>query len=213
MPESRWITHSVRNPKPSLPTVTWPENPPSKNFAVASAIRPLMRSRKASPMSIFLPETRNGMIDLRAPVPLAYAEIWPGLRRRQMASASKRRMHRGLLLAPALHRGRDAHRLPILGDGAPGDLDSGPAQFFFDRVVREHLARALGLDEPLDAVTDRLGGMGFAAVGGRDRRGEEIFQLENTAIGRHVFVGSHPRNRGFMHGDRVRDGLEVERTQ
>src|SRR6266446_2385699 len=66
MPESRWITHSVLNPKPSLPTVTWPENPPSKYFAVASAIRSLMRERKASPTSIFLPETRNDMSDLRS---------------------------------------------------------------------------------------------------------------------------------------------------
>src|ERR1700733_863471 len=61
MPESRWITHSVRNPKPSLPTVTWPENPPSKYLAVASAIRALMRAHKASPTSMFLPETRNDM--------------------------------------------------------------------------------------------------------------------------------------------------------
>src|SRR6478752_8798497 len=45
--------------------VTWPENPPSKYFAVTSAMRALTRARNACPISIFLPETRNGMIDLR----------------------------------------------------------------------------------------------------------------------------------------------------
>src|SRR5438552_10372919 len=45
--------------------VTCPENPPSKYLAVACTRRALMRARNASPMAIFLPETRNGMIDLR----------------------------------------------------------------------------------------------------------------------------------------------------
>src|ERR1700724_2117758 len=101
----------------------------------------------------------------------------------------KARAHRRLLLAPALHRRRYAHRLAILGDGAAGDLDSRAAQPFHDGVVREHATRALGIDELLDSVTDRLRGMGFAAVGGRDRRGKKVLQLENAAAGRHVFVG------------------------
>src|SRR6202171_2532639 len=87
------------------------------------------------------------------------------------------RAHRSLLLAPALHRGRYAHRLAIFGDGAARDLDSSAAQPFHDGVVREHRPRALGIDELLDSVADRLRGMGFAAVGSRDRRGKEIFQL------------------------------------
>ena len=55
--------------------------------------------------------------------------------------------------------------------------------------------------------------MGLAAVGRRDRRGEEIFQLEDAAAGRHVFVGGDARNRQFVHADGVGDGLEIERTQ
>src|SRR5260370_28763504 len=65
MPESRWTTHSVRKPNPSLPMVTCPEKPPSKYLAIASATRVLMRSRSASPTLIFLPDTRSGMIALR----------------------------------------------------------------------------------------------------------------------------------------------------
>src|SRR5436190_4552981 len=64
MPESRWTTHSVRKPNPSLPTVTCPENPPSKYLVIASASRVLMRSRSASPTLMFLPDTRSGMIAL-----------------------------------------------------------------------------------------------------------------------------------------------------
>src|SRR5437763_9585622 len=45
--------------------VTCPENPPSKYLAVACTRRALIRARNASPIAIFLPETRNGMIDLR----------------------------------------------------------------------------------------------------------------------------------------------------
>src|ERR1035437_3141832 len=56
-------------------------------------------------------------------------------------------------------------------------------------------------------------GMRLAAVGGRNRRGEEIFQLEDATAGRHVFVGGHARDRGFMHADGVGDDLEIERPQ
>ena len=45
--------------------------------------------------------------------------------------------------------------------------------------------------------------------GRRDRGGEEIFQLEGTAIGRHVFVGGDARHRRFMHLDRVGDGFQT----
>src|SRR5207248_5669160 len=55
--------------------------------------------------------------------------------------------------------------------------------------------------------------MGLAAVGRRDRRGEEIFQFEDAAAGGHVFVGGDARDGRFVHGDGVRDGLEIERPQ
>src|ERR1051325_10343596 len=62
MPESRCTTHSVWKPKASLPTVTCPENPPSKYFSSASRTRALMRSRRALPTSMFLPDTRKGIV-------------------------------------------------------------------------------------------------------------------------------------------------------
>ena len=43
--------------------------------------------------------------------------------------------------------------------------------------------------------------------------GEEIFQFEDAARRRHVFVGGDAADRQFMHGDRVGDGLEIERAQ
>ena len=72
---------------------------------------------------------------------------------------------------------------------------------------------ALGVDQLPDAVAHRLGRMRLAAVGGRDRRGEEIFQFEDAAAGRHVFVGGDARHRRFVHADGVGDGLEIERPQ
>ncbi len=72
---------------------------------------------------------------------------------------------------------------------------------------------ALGVDQLPDAVAHRFGRMRFAAVGRRDRRGEEILQFEDAAAGRHVFVGGDARHRRFVHADGVGDGLEIERPQ
>ena len=42
-------------------------------------------------------------------------------------------------------------------------------------ALRERIsARVLGVDQLLDVVTDGFRRMGFAAVGGRDRGGEEV---------------------------------------
>src|SRR6266851_1752286 len=114
MPESRWITHSVRNPNPSLPTVTWPENPPSKYFAVASAIRSLMRERNASPTSMFLPETRN--------------DIWPAS---DLDHASRLWLHRHIPTPPTPTPGYAhplRHASSLVHRIEPGGLpDGGPA--------------------------------------------------------------------------------------
>ena len=118
-----------------------------------------------------------------------------------------------MFVAAALYRGRDSHRFAILRDGATGDIDAGFPQPFHDGVVREDHRRILGIDQLLDVVTDSLRRMGFAAGGGGDRGGEEILQFETAAIGRHVFVGSDPRHRRFMHLDRVGHRLEIERPQ
>src|ERR1700687_2937282 len=48
---------------------------------------------------------------------------------------------------------------------------------FHDGVVGQNHRGVFGIDQLLDVVTHRLGRMGLAAVGRRDRGGEEIFQL------------------------------------
>jgi hypothetical protein len=55
--------------------------------------------------------------------------------------------------------------------------------------------------------------MCLTAIGGRDRGREEIFEFEDAARGRHVFVGGDTRHRGFVHRDRIRDRLQIKRTQ
>ncbi len=39
------------------------------------------------------------------------------------------------LFAAALHRGRNAQRLPVFGNGAAGDIDSVDLQFLNDHIV------------------------------------------------------------------------------
>src|SRR5712671_8000629 len=79
-----------------------------------------------------------------------------------------------LLIAAALYRGGYSHRLTILRDGTTSDINAGFAQPFHDGVVREDHRGILGIDQLLDVVTDSLRRMGFAAVGGGNRGGEEI---------------------------------------
>src|SRR6185437_5977460 len=102
---------------------------------------------------------------------------------------------RDLLVAPALHRRRNAQGFAVFGHGAPRNVDPGLAQPFDDGIVGQYVSCALGIDQLLDAVPYRLGGMRLTAVRGRNGRGEEIFQLENAAARRHVLVGGHARHR------------------
>ena len=51
------------------------------------------------------------------------------------------------------------------------------------------------------------------AVGRRDRRGEEILQLEHAARRRHVLVGRDAADRRFVHGDGIGHRAQVERLQ
>ena len=71
----------------------------------------------------------------------------------------------------------------------------------------------LPIDHVPDAEAHRFGRMGVAAIVRSDRGGEKIFQLEQAARRRHVFVGGDARDGRFMHADRLGDGLEVERAQ
>ena len=76
---------------------------------------------------------------------------------------------------------------------------------------RRRLSR---VDQLLDAVAHRFGRMRLAAVGRRrSTTVKKIFQLEDAAAGRHVFVGGDARDRRFVHADGVGDGLEIERPQ
>src|SRR6185437_3142165 len=115
-------------------------------------------------------------------------------------------------LAPALHRGGDAHSLAVFGDCAPRNVDALFEQDLDDAIIGKHVVR-LGLDERLDAEAHRLGRKRFAAARRRDRRGEEIFELIDAARRRHVFVRRHAAHRAFMHADRLGDVAQDERTQ
>jgi hypothetical protein len=96
---------------------------------------------------------------------------------------------------------------------AARDVDAVALQALDDLVVRQHVAGGLGLDHGADAVAHRFRGVSVAVAGRRDGRGEEIFELEQAAIGRHVFIGGDPAHGRFMHRDRVGDGLEVQWPQ
>src|SRR6516165_2717645 len=111
-------------------------------------------------MSMFLPETRTAI--------------------RRSPPSSPRGTHCRMLVAAPLHRGRYAHRLAVFCDGSSGDVDARLAQPVDDGVVREHVRRAFPFDHLTDAVSHRLGRVRLAAVGGGDRGGEKIFQLENA---------------------------------
>src|SRR3954453_12404382 len=134
--------------------------------------------RSASPTSICLPFTESCMFARNTclgPVVDQLPRIAPTLRRRPYESApeesSARRPlsepHR--LLATALHRGWNAQRFPIFGNGAPGDVDAVLRQDVDDALVRQNLAAGLGVDQRLDAKADGFGGVRVAAARGLDR--------------------------------------------
>ena len=75
------------------------------------------------------------------------------------------------------------------------------------------LSDALTLDQVADPEPHRLGGMRIAAARGGDRRGKEVFQLEEPARRRDVLVGGDPADGAFMHADRVRDVAQDQRPQ
>ena len=54
-------------------------------------------------------------------------------------------------------------------------------------------------------------GRTFTAFVSADMAGEEIFQLENSPGGVHVFLGGDPGNRGLMHLNRLGDIREDQR--
>ena len=59
MPVSSLIMQSAEKREPDFSTVTWPEKPPSKYLSIASPMRPSIRERKASPISMCFPDMRR----------------------------------------------------------------------------------------------------------------------------------------------------------
>src|SRR5262249_43575972 len=103
-------------------------------------------------MSRFLPETRNGMITSngrrgRTPQSSCHQQFTygrvPALSTRPGRGISA---HEGsLLLAPALDRGRDLHRLAVFRNGAARDVDAGGTQLLDDAVVRQDAVGGLAI--------------------------------------------------------------------
>src|SRR5207249_3476325 len=141
------------------------------------------RSRRASPMSRFFPETRNGIVCLRSLLGRASLaavrrfvsfyqrstrarkrQSWSQHNRTLFHFASRCRAGQRLLLAPPLDRRRYPHSLTVFCDSAPCDVDAGFTQPFHDGVVRKNILRAFGVDELLDAMAHRFGRMRLAAI-------------------------------------------------
>ena len=117
------------------------------------------------------------------------------------------------LLAPALHRRGNVHRLAIFGDRAAGKIDTAVLQGVDDIVVGQNRFGVSCGDHRPDAVAHGFGRMTIAAFRRGDRDGEEIFELEKAARRQHVFVGGDAADGRFMHLDRIGHGLEVQRPQ
>ena len=62
-------------------------------------------------------------------------------------------------------------------------------------------------------MTDGFRGIGFAAAGAGDGRGEEIFQLEQAAGRGDVFIRGDAAHGAFVHADGGGDVAQVERAQ
>jgi len=102
---------------------------------------------------------------------------------------------------------------PILRDGAPGNADAVAREDFHDAVVGQDLPGRFVQDEFANTIAHRFGGMRVRAIRRLYRRREKIFEFEHTAGSRDIFVRRHATDRRFVHGDRVRDGAQIERTQ
>src|SRR5690606_41548976 len=100
--------------------------------------------------------------------------------------------------------GRDGKRLPVLCDGATGDIDALFLECPGNLAVAQGLARILARHQFLDQGADGGGGE-LAAFGGADMAGKEVLELENALGGMHVLLGCHPGDRGFVHADCLGD--------
>src|SRR5262249_8588928 len=67
-----------------------------------------------------------------------------------------------------------------------------------------------GVDQLSNVVSDSFGRMRFAAISRRDRRGKEIFQLEDAAARGHVLVGCYTRHCRLVHPNGFSNSLEIK---
>src|SRR6202041_1415989 len=140
-PEARVTAQSIRKPWPSFDSTTSASPPRSKYLPMLVRISSEMRVISASPTATCLPETWTC-------ISLSTRREPDGVKRPFDGASG------GLAQHPlALHRGRYAHRLPVFGDGAAGDVDAGFLQDIDDGVVGMHVLFApVGVDQLGDLV-------------------------------------------------------------
>src|SRR5690606_24145722 len=97
-----------------------------------------------------------------------------------------------LLLAPPLDRRTDADRLAIFGNRPAREVETLLPQELDELVVREDVVRILGIAQRADLRLDRFGRDRALPVRRGHAAGEEVFQLERTALAVQVLVRGHP---------------------
>jgi hypothetical protein len=83
--------------------------------------------------------------------------------------------------APPLHGRWDPHRLAVLRDGPPRDVDTVAFQSLHNLIVGQNRVRRLRVDQLADAVADGLRGMCRTIARRGNRRGKKVLELEYPA--------------------------------
>src|SRR5579883_3155529 len=102
-----------------------------------------------------------------------------------------------ILFASTLNRRSNSQLLAIFCYRPPGDVYAVALQHVDDRVVGQNFARTFRVDDSLDPMTNGFGRERGSAVGALDRGGEKVFQLEQTAGRRDVFVVGDAADRAL----------------
>src|SRR4051812_33270062 len=121
---------------------------PSSDSSASSTWR-----RSASPTSTCLPVTVSCMAVHHPSLRGAALAMFPANDgydpERDQAANPELQGH--LLVAATLHRGRDAHRLPVFRDGAARNFDAVPLQQLDDLLVRQRIVGRLAVDQAANA--------------------------------------------------------------
>ena len=164
-------------------------------------MRSLTRERRASPTDAFPGDSKGHLMPRFASITLVLLEIFrktvptPSMLWREPrlsrfgANAIRPGPYRGTGRRGGRRKGRyracsvcrggaaprkNAHRFAVFRDRAAGNINAGFAQSFHDGIVGEDRSWRLRIDQLLDVVADRLRRMRLAAVGRRNRGGENI---------------------------------------